>query len=123
MNIYVGKLSRSVTEDALRELFAQFGEVTKVRIIIDRMTGQQRDFAFVEMPDEAQAQAAIAALDKKEFQGQGLRVNEARPQEARPRTGGGNGGGGSRFGGPRSGGDRFGGNRSSSGGGWGSRGA
>jgi len=82
--IYVGNLPFSVTEDALRELFAQHGEVHSVAVITDRETGRPRGFGFVEM-DEANAAKAIAALDGWDMDGRNLRVNEAKAREERPR--------------------------------------
>jgi RNA recognition motif-containing protein len=93
MNIYVGNLSRLVTEEKLRQLFEQFGEVTSVKLIKDKFTGSPKGFAFVEMPDSNGSQQAISNLNGQELEGQRLRVNEARPREA------GSMGGGSR--GPR----------------------
>lgn len=121
MNIYVGNLARTVTEDDLRKVFAEKGAVDKVKIVIDRDTNQPRGFGFVDMPNAEEAQRAIAELDKKyELHGSVLKVNEARPPENRaPRYG--NGGGG--FGGNRSSGG-FGGSRGGDrggNGGWGSR--
>ena len=84
MNIYVGNLIRSVTEDQLRELFSAYGEVTTVRIIKDRETGMVRGFAFVEMPNDEDAQKAIDALNGQDYEGRTMRVNEAQPREARP---------------------------------------
>ncbi len=116
MNIYVGNLAQAVSEDTLRDLFQEFGTVTSIKLIKDRETGMPRGFAFVDMPEQQQAQQAITSLDGQELEGQRLRVNEARERDARPsrpRTGGfGGGNGGSRGGfgsGPRSGG--FGGSR------------
>ncbi|MCX5921824.1 MAG: RNA-binding protein [Candidatus Dependentiae bacterium] len=88
MNIYVGNLSRLVTEEKLRSLFAQFGTVTSVKLIKDKFTGQPKGFAFVEMGSANEAQTAITELNGQELEGQRLRVNEARPREAmdsRPR--------------------------------------
>lgn len=101
MNIYVGNLPRTVSEDALRQAFQQFGEVTKIKLIKDKFTNELKGFGFVEMPVQSEAAEAIAQMNGKNFEGQRLRVNEAREPEARPRTGGGN-----RFGGDRSGGSR-----------------
>jgi RNA recognition motif-containing protein len=103
-NLYVGNLAWGATEDDLRQLFGQFGNVTKAQIMMDRETGRSRGFAFVEMSDGADA--AIAALNAKEFQGRPLTVNEARPREERPRGGGGYGGGGGGYGGGGGGGGR-----------------
>ena len=98
MNIYVGNLAWGVTEDDLKQAFESHGEVTSASIIKDKFTGQSRGFGFVEMPNSAEAQAAITALDNYDLKGRAIKVNEARPVERRE---GGGGGGGSR--GPRSG--------------------
>ena len=101
--IYVGGLPYSATEQQLSDLFAAHGAVASARIITDKFTGQSRGFSFVEMSSDAEAQAAITALNGSEMGGRTLTVNEARPQE--PRTGGGGGGrGGFGGGGGRSGG-------------------
>jgi RNA recognition motif-containing protein len=81
-NIYVGNLSFNATEDQVRDLFAQYGQVNSVAMITDRDTGRFRGFGFVEMEDAA-ANAAIQALNDTEFDGRTLRVNEARPREER----------------------------------------
>jgi RNA recognition motif-containing protein len=95
MNIYVGNLSRDLTESELREAFQAFGEVSSASIIKDKFTGESRGFGFVEMPNKAEGDAAIAALNGKELKGRNLTVNEARPRtDDRKRTGGGFGGGG-----------------------------
>ena len=85
MNIYVGNTPYSMTEQDLDDLFSQYGEVSSARMITDRDTGRARGFAFVEMPNQQEAQAAIEALNDKEVDGRMLRVNEARPREERPR--------------------------------------
>ena len=95
MNIYVGNLSFSTTEEGLRSLFEQSGPVDTVTIIQDRVTGRSRGFGFVEMPDESDGQAAIAALDGNDFDGRNLKVNQAKEREDR----GSRGGGGDRRGG------------------------
>jgi RNA recognition motif-containing protein len=95
MNIYVGNLDREVTEDELHEMFAEFGQVKSTQLIKDKFTGQSRGFAFVEMDEKKEADAAIAALNGKMFKGRALTVNEARPKE----PAGSRGGGGSRRGG------------------------
>lgn len=89
MNLYVGNLPRQTTEDELREAFSAFGQVSSASIIKDKFSGESRGFAFVEMPDNAEAQAAIAGLNGKDFQGRTLTVNEARPREERFKSGGG----------------------------------
>jgi RNA recognition motif-containing protein len=87
--LYVGGVSYGSTEDGLREAFAQAGNVVSAKIIIDKMTGRSRGFAFVEMGSEEDAQKAIALWNGKELDGRTLTVNEARPMEERaPRTGG-----------------------------------
>src|SRR5438270_5289772 len=101
-NLYVGNLPFGTTDDELREVFGQYGTVTKSQVISDRETGRSRGFGFVEMADGADE--AIAALGGSMFQGRALTVNEARPREDRPRSGGGGGGGGGRGYGDRGGG-------------------
>jgi RNA recognition motif-containing protein len=87
--LFVGKLAYTTTSDALQALFAQYGTVTDAQVIVDRDTKQSKGFGFVEMEDQDAAQAAIAALDNKEFEGRTIVVNVAKPREDRPRTGGG----------------------------------
>ena len=96
MNIYVGNLSRDVTEDELRQEFAAFGEVTSASIIKDRYSGQSRGFGFVEMATKSEAEAAIAGLKGKTLKERTLDVSEARP---RPDSRGGGGSYGGRRGG------------------------
>ncbi len=86
-NIYVGNISYSTTEDELESLFAQHGSVRSVKIIVDRMTDRSKGFGFVEMDDDAQADAAIQALNGQEFMGRSLRVSEARGRGDRNRDG------------------------------------
>jgi RNA recognition motif-containing protein len=95
MNIYVGNLSPTVTEEDLQEAFKAFGQVTSANIIKEKFGGGSRGFGFVEMPGKAEAQSAIAGLNGKELKGKALSVNEARPRSD-DRGGGGrrNGGGG-----------------------------
>ena len=85
MNIYVGNLAYSVTDDDLREAFSAFGEVSRASVIMDRDTGRSKGFGFVEMPDNSQADAAIKGLNEKDLSGRAIRVNEAKPREDRPR--------------------------------------
>lgn len=90
--IYVGNLSYSTGEDALRELFGQHGEVVSASLVMDRETGRPRGFGFVEMANDNEANAAIEAINGTNIDGRDLTVNEARPRQNR--TGGGGGGGG-----------------------------
>lgn len=96
MSIYVGNLSYQVTQDALTEVFKEYGEVKRVQIPTDRETGRMRGFAFVEMGTDAQEEAAIQALDGAEWLGRDLKVNKAKPKE--DNRGGSFGGGGGRGG-------------------------
>jgi len=86
MDIYVGNLSYSTTDDELKELFAAHGNVSSARVVTDRETGRSRGFGFVVMPDAGEAQAAIQAVNGQDFQGRPLRVNESQPRA--PRGGG-----------------------------------
>lgn len=114
MNIYVGNLSRDASEADIRQAFEQYGAVSSVAIIKDRITGDPRGFGFVEMPSKDEAMAAITGLNGQDLKGRTLNINEARPKTDRP--GGGGGGGGYRGGGGGGGG------RGGSGGGGGRRG-
>ena len=89
MNIYVGNLSYDVTDETIRGAFESFGEVTSAKVIKDKYSGQSRGFAFVEMPEQSQAQTAIKSLQGKELQGKQITVSEARPRTGDRRTGGG----------------------------------
>ncbi len=103
MNIYIGNISRDLSEEELHDAFAAYGQVSAVNIIKDKFTGEYRGFAFVEMPKKEEAEAAIAGLNGKDLKGRVLNVNEARPRTD-DRRGGGRGG-------PRHGGDGGGGGR------------
>jgi len=81
MNIYVGNLSYGMSEDELRDAFGAFGEVSSVKILMDRETGRSRGFGFVEMPNQSEAETAITQLNGKDVGGRALRINEARPRE------------------------------------------
>jgi RNA recognition motif-containing protein len=124
MNIYVGNLSWSMTDDDLMNLFTEHGTVTSAKILKDKMNGRSKGFGFVEMEDDEAAKAAIAALNEVEIQGRKLIVNESQPRAEgdRPKRsfggggggykksgGGGYGGGGNRGGGYGGGGNRGGG--------------
>jgi RNA recognition motif-containing protein len=108
MNIYVGNLSFQTTEDELKKLFEVFGQVESVSIIKDKFSGESRGFAFVVMPDQAQARAAIEGCNGKDLSGRALKANEARSQGERSDHGG-SGDRGDR--GDRRGGGGFGGRR------------
>ena len=105
MKIYVGNMSFNTTEDMLQSSFAAHGTVEEVHIVTDRETGRPRGFAFVTMPDDSEAKAAIEALNGTDLDGRTLNVNEARPKNEGGRGGGGGGGGRNRSGG--SGGRRW----------------
>src|SRR5215216_5717837 len=96
MNIYVSNLGFNVQDEDLKAFFTPYGEVTSAKIINDRESGKSRGFGFVEMPDDAAAQKAIAELDGGDVEGRAIKVMEAKPKEDKPRGGGGfrgNGGG------------------------------
>src|ERR1700690_1432109 len=99
MKIYVGNLNFRVTDDNLRELFSPFGEVTSATVLTDRMSGRSKGFGFVEIADDAAANAAIKGLNETEFMERKIVVNEARPRvegdrpARKPYRGGGGGGG------------------------------
>jgi cold-inducible RNA-binding protein len=88
MKLYVGNLAFETTENDLQDLFEQHGTVNEVNLMMDRMTGKSRGFAFVTMNDNEQAKAAMNATNGKELNGRALNVNEARPREERPRSNG-----------------------------------
>ena len=92
--LYVGNLSYGMSGSQLEQLFSAHGTVQSAEVIADRDTGRSKGFGFVQMGSDAEAQAAIAALNGQEFDGRALTVNEAKPREERPRGGGGGGGGG-----------------------------
>ena len=94
MNIYVGNISRTATEQDLKEAFEAFGAVQTASIIKDKFSGDSRGFGFVEMPNKEEAEKAIAGMNGKDLKGRALTVNEARARTDRPRTGGGGFGGG-----------------------------
>ncbi len=105
MNIFVGNLSRDVTDDDLQNLFSEFGNVRSAKVIKDLFSGESRGFGFVEMPGQSEAQKAISELNTKEVKGKKLVVNEAKPRnDSRGGRGGGGGRGGNRGGGRSSGG-------------------
>ncbi len=83
MNVYVGNLPYGMTDDELRALFQEFGEVSRAQIVIDKPTGRSKGFGFVEMPDNAQAEESIKSLNDKMVKGRNIKVNQARPREDR----------------------------------------
>lgn len=107
-NIYVGNLPWATTTDDLYAMFQQYGAVTRAQVVTDRETGRSRGFGFVEMPNDAEAQAAIAALNNQPMNGRPLTVNVAKPREnfggGRPPRGGPRGGGGGGYAGGYGGG-------------------
>lgn len=117
MNIYVGNLSWSMTDDDLMNLFTEHGAVTSAKILKDKMNGRSKGFGFVEMEDDEAAKAAIAALNEVEVQGRKLIVNESQPRAEgdRPKRSFGGGGGGYK----KSGGGGYGGGGNRGGGGYG----
>jgi RNA recognition motif-containing protein len=102
MKIFVGNLSRRVTQDALQQMFETFGQVASAEIIKDKFSGESKGFAFVEMPSKDEAQAAMSGLNGRDLDGKALTVNEARPRSNDRRGGGGE----RRFGGGGRGGER-----------------
>ena len=112
--LYVGNLSYNTTSSDLEQLFGQYGTVQSAEVISDRDTGRSKGFGFVQMASDAEAQAAIDAMNGQQHDGRNLTVNEAKPKE--PRSGGGGGYGGGSGGGGRGG---YGGGRGGSGGGGG----
>ena len=97
MRIFVGGMPYTTNSEGLRSLFADKGEVTEANVVTDRMSGDSKGFGFVEMPNNAEAQAAINSLNGYSMGGRSLSVNEARPREESGSRGGGNRGGGSRW--------------------------
>ena len=106
MNLYVSNLAYSISDPELRAAFENYGAVSSARVITDRESGRSRGFGFVEMPNDAEASAAINGLNSQDLGGRPIKVVEARPKEERP---GGGGGGGRSFGGGGGGGYRDGG--------------
>ena len=88
MKLYVGNLAYETTENDLQDLFEQHGTVNEVNLMMDRMTGKSRGFAFVTMGDATQGSTAMGALNGQDLNGRALTVNEARPREERPRPNG-----------------------------------
>ena len=119
MNIYVGNLLFDVTESDLKALFEPFGQVTEIRLVMDKFTGKSKGFGFIEMPSKEEAEKAIEGLNGKDMKGRAMTVNEAKPKTDRGGSGGRGGrggfggGGGSRgrggYGGGGGGGNRGGG--------------
>ena len=97
MNIYVGNLSYQSTEDELRDLFAEFGDVVSAKLIVDKFTGQSKGFGFVEMSNNSEAQKAMDELNGRDVNGRSITVNQARPRQERSRGGGRDYGGGNRY--------------------------
>ncbi|MDO9031317.1 MAG: RNA-binding protein [Hydrogenophaga sp.] len=111
--LYVGNLPYTVRDEDLQQAFSAYGSVNSAKVMMERDTGRSKGFGFVEMGNDAEAQAAVEGMNGQSLGGRSLVVNEARPMEARPpRTGGGG------FGGPRGGGGGFGGGGGGDGGGF-----
>ena len=121
--LYVGNLPYTVRDEDLQQSFGAFGSITSAKVMMERDTGRSKGFGFVEMGNDAEAQAAIAGMNGQSLGGRSITVNEARPMEARPPRTGGFGGGGGGYGGggggDRSGGGGYGGGGGRSGGGGG----
>jgi RNA recognition motif-containing protein len=88
MNIYVGNLPNTATENDLREAFQAFGQVDKTAVIKDKFSGESRGFGFVEMPNREEATKAISMLNGKDMKGRSAKINEAKPKTDSPRSGG-----------------------------------
>ena len=86
MTIYIGNLSFQASEEDIRDVFVEYGEVVRIKLPVDRETGKKRGFAFIDMAEDAQEDLAIAELDGAEWLGRQLRINKAKPKE--PRSGG-----------------------------------
>jgi RNA recognition motif-containing protein len=84
MNIYIGNLAYTVSEDDLRDAFSQFGKVDSASIINDKFSGRSKGFGFVDMPNDSEAREAIESLNDKDLNGRTVKVNEAKPREERP---------------------------------------
>ena len=117
--LYVGNLPYSYRDSDMEQAFSQYGTVSSAKVMMERDTGRSKGFGFVEMSNDAEAQAAIAGMNGQQIGGRGLVVNEARPMEARAPRSGGFGGGGGGYGGGGSGGGGYGGGGSGGGGGGG----
>ena len=85
MDIYVGNLPYSVTESDLKNAFSEFGEVSNVRLVSDKFSGQSKGFGFVEMPNNSESEAAIEALNGSSFKGRNIKVNQAKSKEEHPK--------------------------------------
>ncbi len=83
MNIYVGNLNYSISEDELKKVFSTYGEVISVKLIIDKMTNRPKGFGFVEMSDDRAATTAIEELDGSDLKGRNMKVNQAKPPKPR----------------------------------------
>ena len=115
--LYVGNLPYTVRDEDLQQSFGAFGSITSAKVMMERDTGRSKGFGFVEMGNDAEAQAAIAGMNGQSLGGRAITVNEARPMEARPPRTGGFGGGGGGYGGGGGGGERSGGGGYGGGGG------
>ena len=85
MNIYIGNLAQNLTEDVLKNMFEEFGEVESIKIIKDRFSGLSKGFGFVKVADQAAVDKAVAELNGQELDGRALNISQARPREDKPR--------------------------------------
>ncbi len=84
MNIYVGNLPYNITEDELKDVFAEYGAVDRVTLITDKYTGESKGFGFIEMPTQSEAEEAVKSLNGSSVKGRNIKVNQARPRTDRP---------------------------------------
>lgn len=107
MNIYISNLSYGINDADLKDLFAEYGEISSAKVIMDRETGRSRGFGFVEMSDDTSAQRAIEELNEAEYDGKVIRVTVAKPRTDRPNNGGNRGGFRGNFNGERRSNNRY----------------
>ncbi|QEP44311.1 RNA-binding protein [Ectothiorhodospiraceae bacterium BW-2] len=84
MNIYIGNLAYSISDEELQDMFTEFGEVASATVIMDRQTGRSKGFGFIEMPNNSEADGAIKALNGKQISGRAIKVNQALPKGSKP---------------------------------------
>jgi RNA recognition motif-containing protein len=86
LNIYVGQLPRDVNENELKEIFSEYGEIASINLIMDRYSGRPKDYCFIDMPDNSEADKAIKALNRSTYKGTEIKVNQVQPQRGKKRT-------------------------------------